>query len=162
MRWGVPDPCVQGPLFMVDGLFVLCFGTMNFSYGSFLLVIQYRLRVSSCLSGEVLCMLLSGRQSYRWPWPPGNGSFWASNPHEVGLRLSVLGRGEFTPLRSRLKQSSFLTTSLCRLENFFSESSLSGRGGGLMRIPAPTLPEGPGASLESRGFTIHISCYQGW
>lgn len=35
--------------------------------------------------------------------PPGNGSFWASNPHEVGLRLSVLGRGEFTPLRSRLK-----------------------------------------------------------
>ena len=31
MRWGVPDPCVYGPLFMVDGLFVLCFGIMSFS-----------------------------------------------------------------------------------------------------------------------------------
>ena len=113
-------------------------------------------------------MLLSGRQSYCWPWPPSNGSFWASNLPEVGLWLPILGRGIHSP-EIQAKIGKFLNLLLVQAGEFlFLILSLRQRGWSdenssfmweSVPILSPTLPEGPGASsLESRGFTIYISC----
>lgn len=80
----------------------------------------------------------------------------------MGLWLSVLREAFFPtpPLRSRLRQVSFLTVSLCTWSTF-PHSPLVHRGAGLWGVPAscgvsvpilsPILHEGPEASPEPHG-----------